>query len=187
MTLVHFTAGAVFVFLPYGDISSFHHGVVPGSLEIFLWLWAIGTFGDLAGAPATEAVCSSVVQHRQSSPLSILETMNTSHENLYDKLNNVHASLRKEKEDAHRTKQLAEQRLQLARADLEAAEKRGVETRTQLQKLKTRTMDMKASNAVVETENKQLEKEVRCCMRVCDVYSFLQFHSLIFQKSFCPS
>ena len=92
--------------------------------------------------------------------------MNTSHENLYDKLNNVHASLRKEKEDAHRTKQLAEQRLQLARADREAAEKRGVETRTQLQKLKTRTVDMKASNTVVENENKQLEKEV-CCSCVC--------------------
>lgn len=87
-------------------------------------------------------------------------TMTSSHDNLYDKLNNVHASLRKEKEDAHRTKQLAEQRLQLARADREAAEKRNAETRTQLQQLKNRTVEMKASNASMENENKQLEKEV---------------------------
>ena len=49
-----------------------------------------------------------------------MATMN-SHEQLYEKLNNVHASLRKEKEDAYRTKQLAEQRLQLSRQDREAA------------------------------------------------------------------
>lgn len=93
-------------------------------------------------------------------------TMQSSHEHLYDKLNNVHASLRKEKEDAHRTKQLAEQRLQLARADRESAEKRGEETRTQLAQLKNRTVEMKASNAAMEKENRQLEKEV-CSMTMC--------------------
>lgn len=110
--------------------------------------------------------------------------MNSSHENLYDKLNNVHASLRKEKEDAHRTKQLAEQRLKLARADREVAEKRGVESRTQLQQLKTRTMEMKASNSAVENENKKLEKEV--CIRfwvlwwLGTIHSLILFHSVRF-------
>jgi hypothetical protein len=87
-----------------------------------------------------------------------------SHEQLYEKLNNVHASLRKEKEDAYRTKQLAEQRLRLARQDREAAEKKGNETRAQLRQLKERAAEMKKSNASVETDNKQLEKEVRACL-----------------------
>jgi len=86
-----------------------------------------------------------------------------SHEQLYEKLNNVHASLRKEKEDAYRTKQLAEQRLQLARQDREAAEKKWNETRAQLRQLKERAAEMKKSNAAVEAENKQMEKEVRLC------------------------
>lgn len=86
-----------------------------------------------------------------------------SHEQLYEKLNNVHASLRKEKEDAYRTKQLAEQRLQLARQDREAAEKKWNETRAQLRQLKERAAEMKHSNAAVEAENKQMEKEVGSC------------------------
>lgn len=84
-----------------------------------------------------------------------------SHEQLYEKLNNVHASLRKEKEDAYRTKQLAEQRLQLARQDREAAEKKGNETQAQLRQLKERAAEMKGSNAAAEAKNKQMEKEVR--------------------------
>ncbi|KAL3765495.1 hypothetical protein ACHAW5_007378 [Stephanodiscus triporus] len=82
-----------------------------------------------------------------------------SHEHLYEKLNTVHASLRKEKDDAYRTMQLAEQRLQLARQDREAAEKKGNETRAQLRQLKDRVDEMKRSNAAADAENKQMEKE----------------------------
>jgi hypothetical protein len=89
-----------------------------------------------------------------------MATMN-SHEQLYEKLNNVHASLRKEKEDAYRSKQLAEQRLQLARSDREAAERKGSETVTQLRQLKEKAIEMKKVNAIVEAENRLMEKEVR--------------------------
>lgn len=87
-------------------------------------------------------------------------TMN-SHEQLYEKLNNVHASLRKEKEDAYRSKQLAEQRLQLARSDREAAERKGSETVTQLRQLKEKAIEMKKVNAIVEYENRLMENDVR--------------------------
>jgi hypothetical protein len=117
-------------------------------------------FALLVGVPQPTR---SVDARNNASPRPPPKTMN-SHENLYDKLNNVHASLRKEKEDAHRTKQLAEQRLQLARADREAMEKRGAETRAQLQRLKERTIEMKSTNAAMENENKLLEKEV-CVFR----------------------
>ena len=104
---------------------------------------------------------------RRSRPMTILAfdhptmaTMNA-HEQLYEKLNNVHASLRKEKEDAYRSKQLAEQRLQLARSDREAAERKGSETVTQLRQLKEKAIEMKKVNAIVEAENRLMEKEVR--------------------------
>jgi hypothetical protein len=97
---------------------------------------------------------------------SNMATMN-SHEQLYEKLNNVHASLRKEKEDAYRSKQLAEQRLQLARSDREAAERKGSETVTQLRQLKEKAIEIKKVNAIVEAEIRLMEKEVRmvCCVR----------------------
>ena len=87
--------------------------------------------------------------------------MNTHAESLYDKLNNVHASLRKQKEDAFRTKQLAEERLRLARQDREAMERKGNETKVQLRQLKEKAVEMKNTNAIMEAENKQMEKEVR--------------------------
>lgn len=96
-----------------------------------------------------------------STPLTTAPTAMNSHEHLYEKLNTVHASLRKEKDDAYRTKQLAEQRLQLARQDREAAEKKGNETRAQLRQLKERVDEMKRSNIAADAENKQMEKEVR--------------------------
>ena len=80
---------------------------------------------------------------------------------VYDKLNNIHASLRKQKEDAYRTKQLAEERLRLARQDRESMEKRGNDARAQLRQLKERATAMKEANAAVEARNKQMEKEVR--------------------------
>ena len=89
-----------------------------------------------------------------------IHTMNQS-ENLYDKLNNVHASLRKQKEDAFRTKQLAEQRLAIQKQDREGVEKKGADTRAKLRTLKERTVEMKNVNGVNEAENKQFEKEVR--------------------------
>eukprot|EP00578_Thalassiosira_sp_NH16_P000773 CAMPEP_0181139624 /NCGR_PEP_ID=MMETSP1071-20121207/34879_1 /TAXON_ID=35127 /ORGANISM="Thalassiosira sp., Strain NH16" /LENGTH=226 /DNA_ID=CAMNT_0023226539 /DNA_START=834 /DNA_END=1514 /DNA_ORIENTATION=+ len=78
---------------------------------------------------------------------------------VYDKLNNIHASLRKQKEDAYRTKQLAEERLRLARHDRESMEKRGNDARAQLRQLKERATAMKEANAAVEARNKQMEKE----------------------------
>ena len=86
--------------------------------------------------------------------------------NLYDKLNNVHASLRKAKEDAFRTKQLAEERLRLARQDREFIEKKGDETKVQLRALMERAAVMKSENGRVEMGNRQLEKEVRSIDRV---------------------
>jgi len=80
-------------------------------------------------------------------------------ESIYDKLNNVHASLRKQKEDAFRTKQLAEERLRLARQDREAMERKGNDIKTQLRQLKERAGEMKAKNEVMEKENRQMEKE----------------------------
>ena len=85
-------------------------------------------------------------------------------ENLYDKLNNVHASLRKQKEDAFRTKQLAEQRLAIQKQDREGVEKKGADTRAKLRTLKERAVEMKNVNGVNEAENKQFEKEVRSIM-----------------------
>ena len=85
-------------------------------------------------------------------------------ENLYDKLNNVHASLRKQKEDAFRTKQLAEQRLAIQKQDREGVEKKGADTRAKLRTLKERAVEMKNVNGVNEAENKQFEKEVRSVM-----------------------
>ena len=79
---------------------------------------------------------------------------------IYDKLNNVHASLRKQKEDAYRTKQLAEERLRLARVDREALEKKQQETEVQLILLKENTVRMKGANGGVEGGNGQMEKEV---------------------------
>ena len=79
---------------------------------------------------------------------------------LYDKLNNVHASLRKQKEDAYRTKQLAEQRLAIARQDREALEKKGVEMKNQLRQLKENAVEMKTGNDKMEMENRQVEREV---------------------------
>lgn len=78
---------------------------------------------------------------------------------LYDKLNNVHASLRKQKEDAYRTKQLAEERLRLARQDREAMERKGNETKVQLRQLKEGALKMKGENEAMEKENRQMEKE----------------------------
>ena len=46
---------------------------------------------------------------------AIIMNMNANPESIYDKLNNVHASLRKQKEDAFRGRNLAEERLRLAR------------------------------------------------------------------------
>ena len=88
------------------------------------------------------------------------QTMN-SHEQLYEKINNVHATLRKEKEDAYRSKQLADQRLQLARQDREAAERKGSVTVAQLREMKEKGAEMKKANATAEAENTLLEKEVR--------------------------
>jgi len=78
---------------------------------------------------------------------------------IYDKLNNVHASLRKQKEDAYRTKQLAEERLRLARVDREALEKKQQETKVQLRMLKEKAVGMKGANGGVEGSNRQMEKE----------------------------
>lgn len=85
--------------------------------------------------------------------------MNNHAASVYDKLNNVHASLRKQKEDAYRTKQLAEERLRLARQDRESMERRGNDARTQLRGLKERAAATKEANAAVEAGNKRMEKE----------------------------
>ena len=80
---------------------------------------------------------------------------------LYDKLNNVHASLRKQKEDAFRTKQLAEQRLNIQRQDRETMERKAAETRSNLHLLKENATEMKNGNITLEVQSKGLEKEVR--------------------------
>ena len=80
---------------------------------------------------------------------------------LYDKLNNVHASLRKQKEDAFRTKQLAEQRLNIQRQDRETMERKAAETRSNLHSLKENATEMKNGNITLEVQSKGLEKEVR--------------------------
>ena len=99
-----------------------------------------------------------------------LSTMNNHATALYDKLNNVHTSLRKQKEDAYRAKQLAEQRLALACQDREAFEKKGVEMKNQLRQLKENAVQMKAGNSKLEVECKHVEKEVRViCWCVCGV------------------
>ena len=86
--------------------------------------------------------------------------MNHQTENLYDKLNNVHATLRKQKEDAFRTKQLAEQRYAIQRADRENMEKKCAETRAKLVSLKERAVEMKNVNAALEEKNKHVKREV---------------------------
>jgi len=85
--------------------------------------------------------------------------MNHQTENLYDKLNNVHATLRKQKEDAFRTKQLAEQRYAIQRADRENMEKKCAETRAKLVSLKERAVEMKNVNAALEEKNKHVKRE----------------------------
>ena len=80
---------------------------------------------------------------------------------LYDKLNNVHASLRKQKEDAFRTKQLAEQRLDIQRQDRTGMEKKAAENRSNLHSLKENAAEMKNVNLTLEVQSKGLEKEVR--------------------------
>lgn len=87
--------------------------------------------------------------------------MNNHASALYDKLNNVHASLRKQRDDAYRTKQLADNRLQIARQDRENLEKAGGEMKVRLQKLREVAVEMKGVNGRVEAENKLMEKEVR--------------------------
>lgn len=89
-----------------------------------------------------------------------MTTMNANpSESIYDKLNNVHASLRRQKEDSYRSRNLAEERLRLARQDREALERKGNQTRAQLEQLKEQAVEMKGANAVMETGNIQLEKE----------------------------
>ena len=83
-------------------------------------------------------------------------------ENLYDKLNNVHATLRKSRDDALRGKQLAEERLRISRKDREDAEKKDNEMREELRRLKEKAVEMKSTNARMEAENRLSEKEVSC-------------------------
>lgn len=85
--------------------------------------------------------------------------MNAKTESIYDKLNNVHASLRKQKEDAFRGRNLAEERLRLARLDRETLERKGNETKAQLRHLKEKASKMKSVNVAMEKDNSQLEKE----------------------------
>ncbi|KAL9185996.1 hypothetical protein ACHAXT_005234 [Thalassiosira profunda] len=78
---------------------------------------------------------------------------------LTNKLNNVYASLRKEKEDALRSKQLAEERLRLAKADREQLDRKGQEERKSLRELREREGKMKGENGRSEGENEMLKKE----------------------------
>ena len=124
-------------------------------------------FFSLHPAAATNPLFA-IVTNQSHSHLNNNKTMMNNNTNqsesssLYDKLNNVHASLRKQKEDAFRTKQLAEQRLNIQRQDRETMERKAAETRSNLHSLKENATEMKNGNITLEVQSKGLEKEVRC-------------------------